>query len=73
VLLRKATQAGRHKKLPIVIDGAQVRLDTQLTVSCVVAVFSVFGLVTVSIAIDSVLLAFGNAVIHLLILFVLFG
>ena len=48
-------------------------LDTQLTVSCVVAVFSVFGLVTVLIAIDSVLLAFGNAVIHLLILFVLFG
>ena len=39
-------------------------LDTRLTVSCVVAV---------SIALDSVLLAFGNAVILLLILFVLFG
>ncbi len=48
-------------------------LDTQLTVSCVVAVASVYGLVTVSIAIDSVLLAFGNAIILLLILFVLFG
>ncbi len=48
-------------------------LDTQLTVSCVVAVASAYGLVTVSIAIDSVLLAFGNAVILLLILFVLFG
>jgi len=48
-------------------------LDTRLTVSCVVAVVSVYGLVTVSIAIDSVLLAFGNAVILLLILFFLFG
>jgi hypothetical protein len=44
-------------------------LDTQLTISCVVAVASVYGLVTVSITIDSVLLVFGNAVILLLILF----
>ncbi len=49
------------------------KLDTQLTVSRVVAVASAYGLVTVSIAIASVLLAFGNAVILLLILFVLFG
>jgi len=48
-------------------------LDTQLTVSCVVAVASVYGLVTVSIAINSMLLAFGNTVILLLILFELFG
>ncbi len=48
-------------------------LDTQLTVSCVVAVASAYGLVTVSIALDSILLAFGNAVILQLILFVLFG
>ena len=48
-------------------------LDTRLTVSCVVAVASAYGLVTVSIAIDSVLLAFVNAVILLLILFELFG
>jgi hypothetical protein len=48
-------------------------LDTRLTVSCLVAVASAYGLVTVSIAIDSVLLAFSNAVICLLILFVLFG
>jgi hypothetical protein len=48
-------------------------LDTRLTVSCVVAVASAYGLVSVSIAINSVLLAFGNAVILLLILFVLFG
>jgi Na+-translocating ferredoxin:NAD+ oxidoreductase RnfE subunit len=47
--------------------------DTRLIVSCVVAVASAYGLATVSIAIDSVLLAFGNAVIFLLILFVLFG
>jgi hypothetical protein len=48
-------------------------LDTRLTVSCVVAVASAYSLVSVSIAINSVLLAFGNAVILLLILFVLFG
>jgi hypothetical protein len=48
-------------------------LDTWLTVSCVVAVVSAYGLVTVSIVLDSVLLAFGNAIILLLILFVLFG
>ena len=48
------------------------KLNTRLTVSCVVAVASAYGLVTVSIAIDSILLAFGNAVILLLILFVLF-
>ena len=49
------------------------KLDTQLTVSCVVAVAPAYGLVTILIALDSVLLAFGNAVILLLILFVLFG
>ena len=48
-------------------------LDTRLTVSCVVAVASAYGLLSVSIALDSVLLAFGNAVILSLILFVLFG
>jgi hypothetical protein len=47
--------------------------NTRLTVSSVVAVMLTYGLVTVSIAIDSVLLAFGNAVILLLILFVLVG
>ncbi len=48
-------------------------LNTRITVFCVVAVASAYSLVTVSIAINSVLLAFGNAVILLLILFVLFG
>ncbi len=38
-----------------------------------VAVALAYGLVTVSIALDSVLLAFCNAVILLLILLVLFG
>jgi len=38
-----------------------------------VAVASAYDLVTVSIALESILLAFGNAVILLLILFVLFG
>jgi len=35
-------------------------LDTRLTVSCVVAVASVYGLLTVSIALNSILLAFGK-------------
>jgi len=39
----------------------------------VVDVASAYGLLTVSIALDSILLAFGNAVILLLILFVLVG
>jgi len=73
LLLRKAPQAGRHKKLPIVIDEVKFKIDTRLTVSCVVAVASAYSLVTVSIVIDSVLLVFGNAIIHLLILLVLFG
>jgi hypothetical protein len=49
------------------------KLDTKLTVSCVVAVVSVYGLVTLSIAINSIPLVFGNAIILSLILFVLFG
>ncbi len=48
-------------------------LNTRLTISCVVAVASAYGLLTVSVALDSILLVFGNAVILLLILFVLFG
>jgi hypothetical protein len=48
-------------------------LNTRLTVSCVVAATSVYGLVTVLIALDGVLLVFGNAVILLLTLIVLFG
>ena len=39
------------------------KLDTRLTVSCVVAVASAYGLLSLSIALDSILLAFGNAVI----------
>ena len=49
------------------------KLDTRLTISCMVAVASAYSLVAISIALDIVLLAFGNAVILLLILFVLFG
>ena len=62
LLLTTAPQAGRHEKLSV-----------ELTVSCVVAVASANGLVTVSIAINSIILVFGNAIILLLILFVLFG
>jgi len=49
------------------------KLDTRLTVSCVVAVALAYSLLTVSIALDSILLVFGNAIILLLILFVLVG
>ena len=48
---------------PSTLMELKFELGTQLTVSCVVAVASAYGLVTVSIAMDSVLLAFGNAVI----------
>jgi len=48
-------------------------LNTRLTVSCVVAVASAYGLLTEMIALDSIHLAFGNTVILLLILFALFG
>jgi hypothetical protein len=61
------------KSSPSSLMELKFELDTRLTVSCVVAAASGYGLLTVSIALDSILLAFGNAVILLLILFVLFG
>ena len=61
------------KSSPSSLMELKFELDTRLTVSCVVAVALAYGLVTVSIALDSILLAFGNAIILLLILFVLFG
>ena len=61
------------KKSPFSLMELKFTLDTRLTVSCVVAVASAYGLLTVLIALDSILLAFGNAAILLLILFVLFG
>ena len=48
-------------------------LDTRLTVSCIVAAVCSYGFVTVSISLNSVTLAFANAFILLLIVFVLFG
>jgi len=61
------------KKSPFSSMELKFELDTRLTVSCVVAVASAYGLLTVSVALDSILLAFGKAVILLLILFILFG
>jgi hypothetical protein len=61
------------KKSPFSSMELKFELDTRLTVFCVVAVASAYGLLTMSITLDSILLAFGNAVILLLILFVLFG
>jgi len=48
-------------------------LDTRLTVSCIVAAVCSYGFVTVSISLNSVTLAFANAIILLFIVFVLFG
>ena len=61
------------KSSPLSSMELKFELDTQLTISCMVAVASAYSLVTVSIALDSILLAFGNAVILLLILLILFG
>ena len=71
--LDKPPEQEDTKSSPSLSMELKFKLDTRLTVSCVVAVASAYGLVSVLIAINSVLLAFGNAVILLLILFVLFG
>jgi hypothetical protein len=51
----------------------KLELDTRITVSCVIAVACAYGLATISIQLNSVPLAFANAIILLAILFVLFG
>ncbi len=71
--MEKPPEQEDTKSSPSSLMELKFELDTRLTVSCVVAVASAYGLVTVLIAINSVPLAFGNAVILLLILFVLFG
>jgi hypothetical protein len=71
--LEKPPEQGDTKSSPSSSMELKFELDTQLTVSCVVAVASAYGLLTVSIALDSIFMAFGNAVILLLILFVLVG
>jgi hypothetical protein len=60
------------KSSPSLLMELKFEPDTRLTVSCVVAVATAYSLLTVSVALNSILLAFGNAVILLLILFVLF-
>ena len=72
-MLQKPPKQEDTRSSPSLSMELKFELNTRLTVSCVVAVASAYGLVTVSIVINSVLLAFGNAVILLLILFVLFG
>jgi len=71
--LEKHPEQEDTRSSPSSLMALKFKLDTRLTVSCVVAAASAYGLVTVSIAIDSVLWAFDNAVILLLILFALFG
>jgi hypothetical protein len=48
-------------------------LDTRLTVLCVIAVACAYGHAAVSIMLNSVPLAFVNAIVLVAILFVLFG
>ena len=72
-LFQKPPNQKDTRSFPLLSMELKFELDTRLTVSCAVAVASAYGLVTVSIALDSVLLAFGNTIILLLILFVLFG
>ena len=48
-------------------------LDTRLTVSGLAVFACAYGFTAVSIAINSVLLAFAHAIILLLIIFILFG
>jgi hypothetical protein len=72
-LLQKPPEQEDTRSFPLLSMELKFKLDTQLTVSCVVAVALAYGLVIVSIALYSVLLAFGNAIIFILILFVLFG
>jgi len=73
LLLGKPPKQEDMKSSPSSSMELNFELDTRLTVSCVVAVASAYGLVTVSFSLDSILLPFRNAVILLLILFVLFG
>ena len=72
-LLQQPLEQEDTRSFPSSLMELKFELDTRLTVSCMVAALSAYGLMTVLIAIDSVLLAIGNAVILLLILFVLFG
>ncbi len=71
-MFQKPPKQEDTRSFPLSLMELKFELDTRLTISCVVAVASAYGLVTVWIALDSVLLAFGNPFILLLILFVLF-
>jgi hypothetical protein len=71
--LEKPPEQEDKKSSPSSLMELKFELDTRLTVSCVVAVASAYSLLIESIALDSILLAFGNAFILLLILFILFG
>jgi len=60
--LEKPPEQEDTKSPPSLPMKLKFKLDTRLTVSCVVAVALAYGLVTVSIALNSILLAFGNAI-----------
>ena len=72
-MFQKPPEQEDTRSFPSLSMDLKFELDTRLTGSCVVAVVSAYGLMTQSIALDSILLVFGNTVILLLILFVLFG
>jgi hypothetical protein len=56
--LDKPPEQEDKKSSPSSSMELKFELDTRLTVSCMVAVASAYGLLTVSIALDSILLAF---------------
>ena len=60
--MEQSPEQGQARSTPSLLIELKFKLDTQLTISCVVAVASAYSLATVSIALDSILLAFGNIV-----------
>ncbi len=68
----QSPKQGQARSSPLLLMELKFKLDIWLTVSCVVAVVLAYSLAILSIALNSILLAFGNAIILLLILFALF-
>ena len=61
--MEKPPEQKDTKSSPSSSMDLKLKRDTRLTVSCIVAVVSGYNQVTALITMDSILLAFGNAVI----------
>jgi hypothetical protein len=66
-------EQGQGISSPSLLMELKFELNTHLTISCVVAVASNYGLASISTALNSVPLAFVHTVILVPILFFLFG